>query len=226
MYLISISIIVLSILGVFVIVGRKIRRSSGVAREEKSGEGGNARKDQGLVYPEFNETDGKKKGFPFVGKIFHLGEGDTVFVGMEKFFRKVRVRLMKTENWLASMSNRLHEKARERRASRIEETEEARQESSLSRSEASKEDGSGPTLAALNQTNTDFDENYWIRVLKEDEKNPYPYKKLGEIYLARGYFKEAREVLRCALKINPEDLEAKAKFEELRGKRTKRVKAA
>lgn len=213
-YLILATIIVGSVFGVFIIVGRKIKRGSGIAHGTGVSEGINERKDQRLVYPDFNGTNERKEHFIKIRNIFRFGEGDRLFIATEKFFRKVRVQLMKLENWLMGISNRIHEKVRQKRASRMEEGKEVKKE------------GSDSSLIALNQMNTEFDENYWIRVLKEDAKSPYPYKKLGEIYLARGYFKEAREVLRCALKLNPEDLETKAKFEELRGKRTKRVKTA
>lgn len=214
MYLILTSIIVLSVFGLLAIIGRKMKRGSGIARIAGRDRGINERKDQGLIYPDFNETSERKERFVKIGRIFRFKDGDGFFIATEKFFRKVRVRLMKVENWLTGISNRLHEKVREKRASRIEQEKEIKKE------------GSDSSLIALNQVHTEFDENYWIRVLKEDVKSPYPYKKLGEIYLARGYFKEAREVLRRALKFSPDDGEVKAKLEELRGKRAKRVKTA
>ena len=70
---------------------------------------------------------------------------------------------------------------------------------------------------------SEVDEQYWIDVLKQDPRSPFPYKRLGEIYAARGDYKEARATFKYALRLDPRDGELVEKLEELRGKRTKRT---
>lgn len=159
----------------------------------------------GLVYPDFHgdmpvkETLAHEKAPWSLLKLLRIGEREAVFLFMEKFFRKLRVRLMKIENWLTSVTNHLHEKTARRRG--------AKQPPA--------------SFISLHEENAEFDETYWINVLKQNRESPYPYKKLGEIYAARGDFREARSLFRCALKLDPRDSEAQGKIEGLKGKRTK-----
>jgi tetratricopeptide (TPR) repeat protein len=190
-YLIPIIIIAISLAGIASLFVRR-------ARGFKNHEGG------GLVYPNFEELAVKdiKSGrlLPWgLLKMLPMGEKETIFLSLEKFFRKLRVRLMKIENWLTSVTNRLHERTARRRG----------------------EKEPPASFVSFHGENTEFDETYWINVLKQNRESPYPYKKLGEIYLAREDFREARSSFRYALKLNPSDKEALAKLEELRGKRTR-----
>lgn len=76
-------------------------------------------------------------------------------------------------------------------------------------------------LSSLKDGDSEFDEKYWIGVLKQDPTSSFTYKKLGEIYIARGDFKEARTVLKYAVKLDPEDEEIAKKLDSIKGKRTK-----
>ena len=58
-------------------------------------------------------------------------------------------------------------------------------------------------------------------MLKEDSKSVYPYKKLADIYIAREDFREARYLLKHALRLDPTDTEMAVSIDGLRGKRTK-----
>lgn len=78
-------------------------------------------------------------------------------------------------------------------------------------------------LSLLKDDSSEFDEQYWIDVLKQDRESSFPCKKLGEIYIARGDFREARAILKYALKLDPNDDGTKSKLAELRGKRTKLI---
>lgn len=201
-YLIPIIIIAVSLAGVSFLFIRK-------ARSFAKNEGGS------LVYPNFEDLAAKDhrtaRSFPWALRwMSHMREKETFFLFTEKFFRKLRVRLMRIENWLTSVTNRLHEKTARRRGAKFEEQKSG---SKVSQPPAS--------FISLNNENTEFDETYWINVLKQNRESPYPYKKLGEIYATRGDFREARSLFRCALKLDPRDLEAQGKVEELKGKRTK-----
>lgn len=164
-----------------------------------------------LSYPEFgrkkdegSSIDGGAIAHNALGKILSIREGDALFLFMEKFFRRIRVRLMKIENFLTSLVDRLHEK-------------------SLEKKSGFSSDDSGNSNTLITQElgdNPEFDEQYWLDVLKQDTKSVYPYKKLGDIYSTRQDFRQARLMFGYALKLNPDDSEAKAKIEKLRGKRT------
>lgn len=193
-YLIPLIVIAASLTGISYLFIRHARNFS-------KGEG------SGLVYPDFHsDTTVKepiahgKASWSFL-ELLHVGEREAVFLFMEKFFRKLRVRLMKIENWLTSVTNHLHEKTARRRG----------------------EKQPPASFISLRNENTEFDETYWINVLKQNQESPYPYKKLGEIYAARGDFHEARSLFRCALKLDPRDSQAQAKIVELKGKKTKRA---
>ena len=104
-YLIPLSIIVLSIAGLSYILIRKIKTLAHA----------------GISYPSKNiikeiSSEEDVRGYDIISKIFaSIGEGDTVFVFMEKFFRKMRVRLMKVENFLTNLADSLHKKNIERK---------------------------------------------------------------------------------------------------------------
>lgn len=157
------------------------------------------------MYPDFHGITTAKeplvheKAPRSLPKLLRIGEREAVFLFMEKFFRKLRVRLMKIENWLTSVTNHLHEKTARRRGTKQPPA----------------------SFIALHTENAEFDETYWINVLKENKESPYPYKKLGEIYATRGDFHEARSLFKCALKLDPRDSEAQGKIEGLKGKKTK-----
>jgi len=110
MYFIPITIIVLSISGILYIVIKKVRAIA------VSGGGR-------LVYPEFSpgqekDSVGEESGFGYniLRKALSVREGDALFVVMEKFFRRMRVRLMKIENFLTNLVDRLHEKSLEKKS--------------------------------------------------------------------------------------------------------------
>jgi len=225
MYFVPLTIIGLSLIGIFYILSRKGRAVS-------------IRNGEDLVYPEFQNQ--KQKGalsaaphFPFI-RILKPGESETFVLFIEKFFRKMRVRLMKIENILTSITNRLHEKAAQRRTRReSQELESGGSDEGREFGDAQSgqkgdswvrgvENSSSVSFAGLNQNNTKFDEDYWLNVLKKDRQSSYPYKKLGEIYLTRQDFHEARSVLKYAFKLDPNDSETKAMIEELKGKKTRK----
>ena len=195
-YIIPFIIITFSIAGIFYIV---IKRARALAHDE----GG------GLVYPDF---DGKKallqkqghgkKEYPEFLKVFNIKENDTFFVFTEKFIRRMRVRLMRIENWLGSLTTRLREKSRQKREGGGH--------------------GGGASFISLRTQGGKLDEQYWLGILKQDPRSSYPYKKLGEIYIARQDFHEARSVLKHALRLEPLDKEIQVQMEGLRGKRTKK----
>jgi tetratricopeptide (TPR) repeat protein len=193
-YLIPLIIIVLSFAG---IAGLFVRRARAIPKS-----GGSS-----LVYPNFEDRTAKEaeakpgRSLPWgLLKMLPMGEKETFFLSLEKFFRKLRIHLMRMENWLTSVANRLHERTARRRG--------------VKQPPAS--------FISFNNESTEFDETYWINVLKQNRESPYPYKKLGEIYLAREDFQEARSSFKYALKLDPSDKEAAAKLAELRGKRTKK----
>lgn len=172
-----------------------------------------------MVYPEVSKEDKEKvegkpdRHPPMFSRIFG---GDNLTIFMEKFFRKARVQLMRAENWLSGIANRLRERRSRREAAREEQGENSNPPSS--------QDHKGPpaTFIAFNKEDSKFDENYWVEVLKQEPKNVYPCKKLGEIYTAREDFREARAILKYAVKLEPNDEEAKGMLEGLKGKRTRR----
>jgi len=113
---------------------------------------------------------------------------------MEKFFKKARIRLMKVENWMAGVSKNLHEKRLQRQnpaSSHITgEKLESAEKPQGKKGEAS--------FVSLSDGNGKFDEQYWLDILKEDSQSVFPYKKLGDIYMAREDYREARSVFKCA----------------------------
>ena len=210
-YIIPLIIIIFSIAGIFYIV---VKRARSLAHEE----GG------GLVYPDFGDraesgnkkdpsTRGhEKKEYPEFLRIFNIKEDDTFFIFTEKFIRRMRVRLMRIENWLGSLTNRLREKNRQKREGG-------------GRGPANPDltgRGGGASFISLHAQGGAFDEQYWLGILKQDPQSSYPYKKLGEIYIAREDFHEARSVLKHALQFDPSDKEIQMRMEELRGKKTKK----
>lgn len=210
-YLILLAILIFSLGGIFYIVARRLKTLPGA-------------KEGDLVYPNFDDKTDLGERAPF-----GAGQGETdlggggkaesnFFIFMEKFFRKARVKVMKIENWLASMARRLHERGSRGKTS-APHNEDANGESSLNPQESKENMGS---FVALNDGDGEFDEQYWLGIIKEEPKSVYPYKKLGEIYLAREDFREARSSFKYAVKLDPADKEAAAKLEELRGKRTRK----
>ncbi|MFY9458003.1 MAG: hypothetical protein WAP23_03720 [Candidatus Spechtbacterales bacterium] len=196
-YLIPLAIIIFSLCGVFYIVIRKIRSLPKAGKSE-------------LVYPDFGDQaePGGQVG---------IGAGSNFFIFMEKFSRKARVKVMKIENWLAGVSRRLHEKGLQGKISAPHNAD-ANNESSRKPQETNENMGS---FVALKDGGGEFDEQYWLGIIKEEPKSAYPYKKLGEIYLIREDFREARSSFQYALKLDPSDKEAVARLTELRGKRTR-----
>lgn len=220
-YIIPLTIIALSISVILYIISRKIH-----ALTKKAG-------DLNLVYPDFEHKEETgvpttKSGFldgqlSFFSKIFSIGEGDTFFIFLEKFFRRMRVRLMRLENRLTSISNNLHEKGLRKRVTESGSTDanyNTQANVAGEMSDNQEERQKKVSFTDLNKKNEKFDEQYWLDVLKHDSGSAYPYKKLGEIYMARKDFREARSVFKYALKLDPMDGEAISKIEELRGKRT------
>lgn len=197
MELIPLIIIALSFSGILYIFFRKVKAVSKVKREN-------------LIYPKVESKE------PIVVESIIPSEigGESIFIRfMEKFFRRMRVRLMKVENWLASIANKLHERGA-RKKNFFEQEEGSKKISNDEKNTAS--------FVSLNTKDEKFDEDYWINILKHQPNSAYPYKKLGEIYTTREDFSEARSVLKYALKLDPSDEETKGMFEGLKGKRTKR----
>lgn len=203
-YLIPLAIIVFSLSGAFYIVVRKIRSLSEAGKDS-------------LVYPDFGgqvELEADRSPTLSQGEV---KMGSNFFILMEKFFRKVRVKVMKIENWLASMSRCLHERGLKRQASAPQNAD--ANGKLLEKPQENK--GDMGSFVALNDSGGQFDEKYWLDIVREEPKSVYPYKKLGEIYLAREDFREARSSFKYALKLDPADKEAVARLTELRGKRTR-----
>ena len=219
-YLIPLAVILASLGGIFYIV---IRRMRNIPRADGDG----------LVYPDFGpkaDTGGVSvvsgSSLEYLRMLLDFREGGAFFIFMEKFFKKARIRLMKVENWMASVSKNLHEKRLQKQnpvSPHItdEKSEPARFAERARRAEEPQDKKGGAAfVSSLSDGNGKFDEQYWLDVLKGDPQSVYPYKKLGDIYMAREEFQEARSVFKCALKIDPGDKEAIAKIEELKGKRT------
>ncbi len=204
-YLIAFAIIIFSLSGALYIVIRKVRSLSEAGKDS-------------LVYPDFGgqvELEADQSPADSKGEV---KAGSNFFIFMEKFFRKVRVKVMKIENWLAGMSSRLHERGLK---GKISASQNADANTELSGKPQESKENMG-SFVALNDKDGEFDEQYWLGIVKEEPESAYPYKKLGEIYLAREDFHEARSSFKYALKLDPADKEAVAKLVELRGKRTRK----
>ena len=148
-----------------------------------------------LVYPDFEDKNEEENKSNISGRFFSF---------TEKLTRRMRVRLMKMENLLTNITNSLHERG-------------------LKKKNGDNEKTTPISLDNLNNKDEKFDEQYWIDILKNEPQSAYPYKKLGEIYVAREDFRAARTVLRHAIRLDPEDKEALLKFEEMKGKKTKKI---
>jgi len=170
-----------------------------------------AKKREVLAYPEIKE---EKVEITADSAENIITAKHNLLVIVEKFFRKTRIRLMRLENWLEKISKKLHERNLRKKHFLAE-----KEGNDGDKIIEEKEDRA--SLIALNKQDEKFDEQYWINILKHDTTSAYPYKKLGEIYSAREDFKEARAVLKYALKLDPSDEEAKAQIEGLKGKRTR-----
>lgn len=48
-------------------------------------------------------------------------------------------------------------------------------------------------------------EGFWISLIQNNPQNPYPYKKLGELYLQNDRKAYAKETFAYALKLSPKD---------------------
>ncbi|MDX1608453.1 MAG: hypothetical protein R3251_04560 [Candidatus Spechtbacterales bacterium] len=59
-------------------------------------------------------------------------------------------------------------------------------------------------------------EEFWLNLIKDNPKNPYPYKKLGEWYARNNQQNEAIEVLAYAVKLDPSDGNVKKQLADLR----------
>lgn len=182
-YIIPIIVIAASLAFIAYILARKFRNYPKEARETP------------LVYPDFEDKNIEEN----TSKI-----SERFFAFTEKLTRRMRVRLMKMENLLTNITNRLHEKGLKKKNGDADKT------ISIS-------------LDNINNKDEKFDEQYWIDILKHEAQSAYPYKKLGEIYAAREDFRSARSVLRHAVRLDPNDKEAFLKFEELKGKKTKKI---
>lgn len=188
--IIPIIIIALSIAGILYIMTRKSR----LLPHDAEG---------GLVYPDFEDRARPDAG---QAELRDTTEAATrsFFLFTEKLIRRMQVRLMRIENWLASLTSRLQEKRRRKRK------------------ENQESEGSGASFISLQTQEGKSDEQYWLGVINEEPQSPYPYKKLGEIYIAREDFREARAVFRHALRLDPLDKVIQGKMEELRGRKTKK----
>ena len=198
MYFIPLAILIISSAGVFYILIRKIRTLPNVAQ------------DSVLVYPDFDGKSSKQEPdsseeSSYLAKIFSIEEDGPFLIFIEKFFKRARVKLMKVENWLASISENLQRRRLQKKSSKDEEADK----------------GDATFIKIINGGNEKFDEQYWLNVLKEDSKSVYPYKKLADIYIAREDFREARYLLKHALRLDPTDAEMAVSIDGLRGKRTK-----
>lgn len=243
-YLIPLTIIAASLAGILAIVFRKARilsaaKEAGLARPEvvPSSEEGVARDTSRFPSPKTPAHELGRDAQADLGSD-RTKLNDTFVIITEKFFRKMRIRLMKIENMLTSITNRLHEKVAQRRARRTNGeasggaasdtnvlAQEKESDVAREKDTAGKEDRPAPPSASfirLNENNTKFDEEYWLNVIKQDRKSFYPYKKLGEIYFAREDFREARAVLKYATKLDPNDSEVNAMMQALKGKRARR----
>ncbi len=198
-YFIPLAGIVIGSAGILYILIRRARSLQG--REEET-----------LVYPEVKKEQAEETG---VVNDTQMRRGDAFIAVAEKFFRKVRIRLMRLENWLTGITNKLHE-----RSSRKKDFLTEKEGNDGDKIIEKKEDRA--SFIALNRPDEKFDEQYWINILKHDTTSAYPYKKLGEIYVAREDFSEARSVLKYALRLDSSDEEAKGMLDGLKGKRTRR----
>ena len=197
MYFIPLAILIISSAGISYILIRKIRTLPSASQES------------GLVYPDFDGKISKKEPdlsgeSSYLAKIFNIEEDGPFFIFIEKFFKRARVKLMKVENWLASISENLQRRRLQKKSSNEEDDK-----------------GRANFVKIINGGNEKFDEQYWLDVLKEDPKSVYPYKKLADIYIAREDFREARYLLKHALRLDPTDTEMAVSIDGLRGKKTK-----
>ncbi|MBI2462628.1 MAG: hypothetical protein HYV65_00040 [Candidatus Spechtbacteria bacterium] len=62
------------------------------------------------------------------------------------------------------------------------------------------------------------EEEFWLSVLRQNPHNPHPYKKLGEIYMNRGEYHEAKAAFVYVLKRNPDDQETMKWLENIKRK--------
>lgn len=60
------------------------------------------------------------------------------------------------------------------------------------------------------------EEEFWLGVLRQNPRNPHPYKRLAEIYMQRGEHAEARAALAYVLRRNPQDEEAARWMQDVR----------
>ncbi len=76
----------------------------------------------------------------------------------------------------------------------------------------------------LEELNVDEEERKYIDLIAQNPKNSEAYRALASIYLSKDNFSDARACLRQVLKINPDDITAKQKLEEIKGLRSKKEK--
>jgi len=58
-------------------------------------------------------------------------------------------------------------------------------------------------------------EEFWLNLIKDNPKNPYPYKKLGEWYIEQGQKDFALKTFKYALKLDPKDGNLRRRLAEL-----------
>lgn len=73
-----------------------------------------------------------------------------------------------------------------------------------------------------NEGVADPEEEFWLGILRQNPHNAHPYKKLGEIYLNKGAYKEAQASLAFALRKSPEDKDVMALLAQLKERQGKK----
>ena len=124
---------------------------------------------------------------------------------VESGLRKLRIVFLKIDHFFVSLIARSREKSHEW-------TEKSREWMSERRM---KQIGRLKLIADLNRTDEEKEENL-LRTLKQNPKDVKAYRELGLLYLEKKNFQDAQAAFEEVLKINLEDEVAKEKLEEIK----------
>lgn len=243
--LIPIFIVFVGLAGLLIVIGRKLSVASGETYELSVRDGDVAGSEASMTESNFhvlplptfvNKVRFSLSGVEVGNKTKRLGE---------KFIRRAHIGLLKLDNWLlrwlelCSTKSLLRESLSLKSKKRfyfknlLAVSKNLKNPNDSKRgniSQKSKALGSDDVLkSAKDKNKTHFFpksqlaassyEEFWLGILRQNPKNPHPYKRLGEIYMQQGLYEEAEAVFAYALKHNAKDLELTSWIKNIKVKR-------
>mgnify|MGYP000097136737 CR=1 FL=1 len=222
-------VIILSIAGILIIVGRKIPEVTALSVEEKESK---TLKNKDKIYQKTTENTGRIHKFfkKIKDKIKSVGLEKFVERGtieLEKILRKIRIQFLKLDQKLFFLIKKLREKSD--RALKSQGRQEwldafksskktvqfiSKAKKSISAKRKNVKSAVKKTIVGRTLRIVDKEKKY-IKAIAKNPKDIGSYRRLGLIYLEQKNYTDAKASFEQILKIDPKDREAKKELKKI-----------